>query len=243
MIGGSNNINSYSTHTHEHMVTKCLHEDHALKPGGDGPVSGAVKSAVMQEMQKQETFSIKEILTDGLKSLFSRTSGLLGNIWNTGGKEDGTGQSGDKAVWTEADRIAGQQGVVTGAIQQPAAENTATGVLSTAVARTVDERKKTIHEESMERKVSNVEDSVNGGLKKDQGEVKKFLQKFGETVTRTGRLFRKESETETEVSLSENNSDFGVGDSSYLLDSYNKSGEYSTLAKDRSLEGNFKAKG
>ena len=46
-----------------------------------------------------------------------------------------------------------------------------------------------------------------------------------------------------EAELLENNTDLNQGDSSFLLDSYNRMGEYSTLAKDRSREGNFRAKG
>lgn len=242
MIGGSNPINSYGAHNHEHMVTKCLHESHAVKPEGGGPMNGAGRPVVMQEMQKQETFSIKDILLNGWKSLYNRTFGLVGRIWDSEGKEDGAGRSGDRAVWTEADHAVGQQGAVTGVIQQQPSENAAAGILSTAVVRTVEERENTVHEET-ERKVGSVESAVSGGLKKEQGGVKKFLQKFGGTVARTGRLWRRERETETEASLAENNTDFGVGDGSYLLDSYNKSGEYSTLASGRSLEGNFKARG
>lgn len=78
-------------------------------------------------------------------------------------------------------------------------------------------------------------------MKKEQGGIRKFLRKFEETAAKAGQFLKRKKKMES--GLAESEADFNIGDNSFLLDSYNREGEYSTLAKDRSLEGSFRAKG
>lgn len=78
---------------------------------------------------------------------------------------------------------------------------------------------------------------------------REFFRRFGKNAF-LGKLFWKEwqsspeqEEKETAEAAEGKQEDFSAEGSSYLLDSYNRSGEYSTLAKDRSLEGSFRVSG
>ncbi len=119
------------------------------------------------------------------------------------------------------------------------ASGVSAAVMSTAMIRTETEKKET--EEETERRVENIEGAVGGGLKKEQGGIRKFLRKFEETAAKAGQFLKRKKKMES--GLAESEADFNIGDNSFLLDSYNREGEYSTLAKDRSLEGSFRAKG
>lgn len=89
------------------------------------------------------------------------------------------------------------------------------------------------------RKVNDIEGAVSGGLKKEQGGLRKFLQKFEETVLNATGLWKKSKRIKNAPQLSVSPKD---ENHSYLLNSYNKSGEYSTLASDKSSEGSFKVR-
>ncbi len=116
--------------------------------------------------------------------------------------------------------------------------------LSTLMVKDESKRKDQVEEDEVERKVANVEGAVSGGLRKEQGNIKKFFQNIAETVSKTKILWEKPIEQERQGdSLPINIKEDTAEDNSYLLDSYSKRGEYSTLAKDRSLDSNFKAKG
>lgn len=232
MIGSSGNINPNSYHTHKHEITKCLHETKSAKPEGGSGLSAGIKASATQLKQERESFSLRELLTDGLRSLFTKATGFWGRL----GAEDGQG----KAVVEDKDkeiRAIANDGSVHGAAS--AAKDTAANVLATAMMKPETEREEAIEE--AERKVGSVESAVNGGIKKGQGGIQKFLQKFGEAAAKAGQFLKRKKKTE--VFLSENDADFEVGNNSFLLDSYNRMGEYSTLAQDRSLEGKFRAKG
>lgn len=88
-------------------------------------------------------------------------------------------------------------------------------------------------------------ESDAGHIAEGEGQGENFLQRFLGRVARVRRLWAKLDETEKQTGVLADGDpmDFGIGDGSYLLDSYNRSGEYSTLAKDRSLEGKFRAMG
>lgn len=231
MIGSSNNIGSYEVHSHEHSVTNCLHENHEAVSEGGSMASGIQQKAA-QELQKQESFSVTNMLVDGWKNLYSKTTGLIGKIWNDAGdipEEEGTISNINPTVANPA-------------ITDAAADSSIiTETVATANVKTQKENKKEDAAET-EEALENVESAVSGGLKRDREGVKKFFQKVSSGVAKVEQ-FWKEEEPQPEAELSANNTDFSMGDNSYLLDSYNKSGQYSTLAKDRSLDGNFRAKG
>ena len=118
-------------------------------------------------------------------------------------------------------------------------ENMSAAVLSTAMIKPEAKREESL--DAARRRVNQVDGPISGGMEKGQGGIRKFLHKFGETADRAKRFLGRKKREEEE--LLENNTDLSQGDSSFLLDSYNRMGEYSTLAKDRSLEGRFRAKG
>ena len=232
MIGGSGKVNSGNYHKHE--VTKCIHESGAAKIEDGGKMRAGMNASSSLIRQERKTFSLQEWLTDGMRDLLSRVSGF----WRRMG-EEGTGDRNELAA--EDRRGSGSAARVTGEaknIVSPASDVSA-AVMSTAMIRTETEKKET--EEETERRVENIEGAVGGGLKKEQGGIRKFRRKFEETAAKAGQFLKRKKKMES--GLAESEADFNIGDNSFLLDSYNREGEYSTLAKDRSLEGSFRAKG
>lgn len=227
-------------HIHEHEITKCLHKSSIGQPKGSaGAAAGGVQAAKTQPQPEKESFSLRDFFADGFRSFVSRVSGF----WRRLGEEDGRDMDSSDSTSS----LGGGKGVST-VMQGSKTENgpivetegkTSIAILGTAVVK--PEIKKEESPETARRRVNQVEGSISGGLKKGQGGIKKFLQKFGETAARAGRFLGRKKREEAE--LLENNTDLNQGDSSFLLDSYNRMGEYSTLAKDRSREGNFRAKG
>ena len=228
------------SHVHRHEITKCLHEtsDGMLK-GNMGAAAGGMKAAGMQAQPQKEGFSLRDFFADGFRSLISRASGF----WARLGEEDGR-----DAVSAEHKAAEGDGKIISPAIEGNKGENgvfvQTEGKMSAAVLSTAMVKPEIKREESLEtarRRVNQVEGAISGGMEKEQGGIRKFFQKFGETAERARRfLGRKKREKEE---LPENNTDLSQGDSSFLLDSYNRMGEYSTLANDRSLEGKFRARG
>lgn len=235
MIGNSGNINLNNYNTHKHEVTKCLHETRRAKPEGGGAPAAGAGSSVSQVRQEKIEFSLKELLADGLRGLLAKASGFWAKQGAQEGRENPETEGKSKAVQAS---ITGNEG--EGGSRISPAEDAAAGILATAVVKP-DMKKEKEPEETAERKVNHIEGAVSGGLKKGQGGIQKFLQKFGETAAKAGRLFKREKRSRR--TLSENNTDLEIGNNSFLLDSYNRMGEYSSLAKDKSLEGNFKAEG
>lgn len=227
-------------HNHEHRITKCLHETSMRQPKGSaGAAAGGIQEARIQSGPKEEGFSLRDFFAGGFRSLAARFSGF----WRRLGEEDGQDMAlresrppaeAGKAALTVKEGSKGENGFSIEAEGKISA-----AVLGTAMVK--PENKKAESPEATRRRVNQVESSINGGLEKGQGGIQKFLQKFGEAAAEAGRfLGRKKRE---KVRLPENNTDLNQGDSSFLMDSYNRMGEYSTLAKDRSLEGTFRAKG
>lgn len=232
MIESSGNVNSGSYHKHE--VTKCLHESRAAKAEAGGRMAAGIKASSSQLRQEQKDFSLHELFMDGLRNLFTRASGF----WKGLGEEDRAVQEGNERK--EGNRIgaaAAEKAVEQRDIVSPAED--AAAVLATVVIKPEEEKRETVTE--TERRVNNVEGAVNGGLKKEQGGIRGFFQKFKEAAAKAGQFLKRKKKAE--LRLVENNADFHIGDNSFLLDSYNREGKYSTLAKDRSLEGSFRAKG
>lgn len=233
MIGSSGKVNSGNYHKHE--VTKCMHESGAAKLEAGGKMGAGMEASSSQLRQEQKTFSLQELLTGGLRDMLSRVSGF----WRRMG-EEGTASREESARKAEKEigtAIIGSAEESKNAMFQ--ASDVSKAVMATAMVKPEMERKETDWE--TERRVENVEGAVSGGLKKEQGGIRKFLQKFEEAAAKAGQFLKRRKKLES--SLLENEADFDIGDNSFLLDSYNREGEYSTLAKDRSLEGSFRAKG
>ncbi len=218
MIERSSGLNhSYQTQTHEHMVTDCVHEEESSleKNGGAANVSGTETDHVQSvKPQMREAFSLRNIVTNGWKSVVSKAV----RFWNDSGEEAILSNPGEKG----------------GSSRQEEA------ILATSIIKNDSPKDEEMDfEEENARKVSEIEGAVSGGLKKEQGNLRRFLQKFEETVLNATALWKKSKNVKSTTQL--NVSPKGENHN-YLMDSYNKSGEYSTLAKDRSPEGSFKAR-
>ena len=107
--------------------------------------------------------------------------------------EEGTGDRNELAA--EDRRGSGSAAGVTGEaknILSPASDVSA-AVMSTAMIRTETEKKET--EEETERRVENIEGAVGGGLKKEQGGIRKFLRKFEETAAKAGQFLKRKKKS------------------------------------------------
>ncbi|NLL77729.1 MAG: hypothetical protein GX235_10880 [Clostridiales bacterium] len=221
MIERSSNIDhSYQIHTHEHMVTECIHEEAGPLKTEVATSTNEDKTEQVQTAETEQTmgaFSFRDMLSNGIRGVISKAV----RLWNDTGEKIGSDTSAASAEKIESDR-------------------SEESILATTVLRNGSPRKEEADfEEENARKVSDIEGAVSGGLKKEQGNLRWFLQKFEKTVFGTSGIRKR---VKGEKSTSEVSTDIKAVNHSYLLDSYNKSGEYSTLAKDRSLDGNFKAK-
>lgn len=81
MIGSSGSVHSGAYHKHE--VTKCLHESRTGQLEAGGKMAAGIKPSPSQVRQEQKAFSLQELLTGGLRSLFAKVSGF----WNRLGGE------------------------------------------------------------------------------------------------------------------------------------------------------------
>lgn len=238
MIERSSGLNhSYQAQTHEHSVTDCIHEEEGLLKSGGGASINSAETEQAQRMQTQEAFSFRSLFTNGWKSVISKAV----RFWNDSGEDGKDGGKNILAATEEKNTIflagesmpaaPGEKG--EGSRQEEA-------VLATSILKNDSRRNEEADfGEEDARKVNDIEGAASSGLKKEQGSLRKFLQKFEETVLNATGLWKKsksiKNSPQPTVSLKGENH-------SYLMDSYNKSGEYSTLAGDKSAEGNFKAR-
>lgn len=201
---------------HEHNVTNCIHntQSNVKDKGGGG---GGIPSVEGQrEVEKQENISQNNFsfYTVITNGLKSIRSRAI-DFWN------GSNDEGKIPVDTLSTLIVKDEG------------------------KRKDEIAEDINAEAEEaRKVKTVEGAVSGGLKKEQGNIKKFFQNISEAISKVKKPWEKpEVKEEQENILPVELTGYNKEDNSYLLDSYNKTGEYSSLGKDHSLDGDFKAKG
>lgn len=241
MIGNSNSVNpSYGTngvqgmHTHEHAVTNCIHDEHEIKKnGGAGGRRSGTASAAAAE--KQEELSLRDMLMNGFRSFSSKSKGFLAKVWYSDGTENGEAVKEQQGKTTE---ISAYEEDVPSNIPSGVTE-TASAVLATAAMKPKETSQS--EDDAAERKISGIEGAVSGGLKREEEGIRRFFRQFRERVGKHTRFFKKE--VKEEHALMESNTDFGLNDNSYLLDSYNKSGEYATLARGKETEGKFRVRG
>ena len=232
--------NEQPSHVHRHEITKCLHETTEGMPKGSmASGAGGMKAAGMQPQPRKESFSLRDFFADRFRGLISRASGFWARLGEEDGRDTASAESKSsagegKGIPPAIEGNKGENGVFVGT-----EGNMSAAVLSTAMIKPEAKREESL--DAARRRVNQVYGPISGGLDKGQGGIRKFLHKFGETADRAKRFLGRKKREEEE--LLENNTDLSQGDSSFLLDSYNRMGEYSTLAKDRSLEGRFRAKG
>lgn len=229
----SSSVSPGSYHAHEHEITKCLHERKAAALKSGGAMAAGEKSAVPFLAEERKGFSVRGMLADGLRSVLARAAGFWGKAEPGEDGKDVVQENHNHTVQTLAARKERNHEMTALSVERAA------GVMATALVKP-ETRVEKLPEE-VERKVEKAQGSVSGGLKRESGGVWGFLKKFGESAAKAKQFLKKRKHTE--ISHIENNADLHIGNHSFLLDSYNRMGEYSTLAQDRSLEGNFRAKG
>ena len=178
MIKSSGNISPGNYHTHEHEITKCLHERKAagFKDGGGMAAEGKAASSSFVEGRKG--LSMRELLTDGLRKLFEKASGAWGRT-EAGEEGRSAGKDNEKAAQALTEG-GGKDGITV-----PCVENIA-GVLATAVVKPETKTEGLPREEG--RKVEKAQGAVSGGLKRGQGGIRGFLKKFEEAAAKAGRI-------------------------------------------------------
>lgn len=234
MIEESRSVNTYVP-AHEHYVTKCLHEAEAGKPPEGGSRAGDTVNRKEPEIQKDLSTSLKDFLSGGVASLVSRASRLFGAIGGDAAAESekqGKDNNGVLSVKEEA-------------LHNPLQTVTAQAAVASALVKNAEEKRNSSSmAEAAEKaagKVKEINQAVHGGLEKEQRNTGRFLQKCKETAGRAMKLLKREISQPDKRSAG--SVDTFSGDSSYLLDSYDKAGEYSTLGKSGRPEGKFQAKG
>lgn len=162
--------------------------------------------------KEQVSFSLKNIFTSGVKGVIAKAVGF----WN----DDG---SNDKNNLYEKEKAS---------------------EVSVAVETALLETEETSIEENLPedhaKRVSDIEGTASGELKKEPGNGKRLLQRLGELIYSVTSNWREPEKPRTSSPANVKGTERGTRN--YLLDSYNKSGQYSTLAKDSNTEGKFKAK-
>jgi hypothetical protein len=97
---------------------------------------------------------------------------------------------------------------------------------------------------SPDDRIEIITEKTSNNFKKNGGGIKQSLQKFGQAASRIIKAWREEGErTVAPNDQVDSQPTPKVKDSSYLLDSYNRTGQYSTLKRDSSLDSHFQAKG
>lgn len=241
MIDNGNSIGPYLSHSHEHTVTKCLHEKHAGGHENGGSMAG-MQAVSEKETQTRESFSLRHMVTDGWKDVYAKTTGILGKIWNDAGGEEQTNRMAEDGRSIENSRIQQETLPLSNAAQEQISVKTAAEATTTVAEKTKERIEETRNTKTKTlQKAGAPESEISGGLKKEQEGVRKFLQNVGKNLEKVGEWWKEEPQEE--VSGPAKETDWSIGDNSYLLDSYDRAGQYSTLAKDRSRDGNFKARG
>jgi len=236
-VGGIGN-SGLDNHGSTHQITGCLHEHHTEteKTGGM-----RASSLILSEIKQETSQTVSELsLMDTLKNAVSKCFGFFGNLWNGGGsgQENVTPQTSTLVtdVSVSVDNATLQQAEV----HQPAVAAAATALQQDAkyaenpYFTTTSDPGKT--KENLAEKIRIRLRDMTGHL------TKRFGGRFGGRMTgnlagkdmldsgrrKSGEDLRKRSrykEDDMEI-------DCVLTDDSYLLDSYDRRGEYSKLTTD-----------
>ena len=252
MLSGGSHISpegacTQGVHSHSHTVTKCLRDVRMSRKeaaGGLGSSAGAVSSGA----QKQEARSVVEMLTEVFQRLSHRTSGIFGKGWNGTSGETGS-PKGETGSWQTGKDVPGLHSHGAG-VQAAPAEKGASEVLAAWSLQSREGHSPANAERlAGKRRVGPAEGGAGGGLRRGQEGRKHFLQQskckckcICIRIAAAARRLRKSKMKEASL-LPEKNTGLQAGKNSWLLDSYNSAGEYSTLAGERSQEGSFQARG
>lgn len=166
-----------------------------------------------KEEVTKEQVSFKNIFTSGLRGVIAKAVGF----WN----DD---DSNNKDNLYEKENASEESTVIATALLEPEEASA----------------KENLPEKEHIERVSDIEGIVSGEMEKEPGSGKRLFQRLGEIIYSVTNNWRRPEKPGGSSPM--NTKDAERGNRNYLLDSYNKSGQYSTLAKDSSAEGKFKAK-
>lgn len=216
-LGGVGNGNdSLDSHEHSHRITNCIHDhDSAKEKTGGAPMTLAASYSTMSKQQVSQ--EIPELL-DAMRNIFRSGRSLFGKVW--GRDEEATEEQSETASATAGARTTG-----------------------TLLFSNVQTPQKMISEYPYFTAVQSRKHTVPHRLHTRFRDLsKRFRRNFGrqscEFSNESGLNDRRQASKEDLRKKSryrERNVEFDcvLTDDSYLLDSYDKKGEYSRLTTER----------
>lgn len=236
-VGGIGN-SGLDNHSSSHQITGCMHEHHteSEKTGGM-----RASSFALSEAKQETTQSAPEMtLMDTLKNAVSKSFGFFGNLWNGGG----SGQESDTAQTTTLTAEAAAS-VDNPTLQQAEVHQPAVAAAATAVQQDAKYTENPYFTTTSDpgKTKENLAEKIRIRLRDMTGQLtKRFGGRFGGRMTgnlagkdtldsgrrKSGEDLRKRSRyKEDDVEI-----DCVLTDDSYLMDSYDRRGEYSKLTTD-----------
>ncbi len=229
-----NGVGSQSTHNHNmHQVTGCMHEHNVSKKEGGAAASSfagnTLQSDVSQYKQQQGQFS----LTSWLKNTLAGGKKLLLKIWGEGSETESVDKHSGESIQKDTEQVMAQVGdpdegvAVMGQHTNIAAQEAAAGSVVQPQSLHNNPYFSTIEDtgrqkQSMLRKMRIRFRSLTGQLTKQFSGRNTFQtkqQKPKEDLRRHSRY--RQDDLEIDCILT---------DDSYLMDSYDRKGEYSKLS-------------
>ena len=218
-LGGIGNV-GLGSQGHSHQVTNCIHDhDLAKEKTGGAPMTLATSDSGPTELQVSQ--ELPELL-DALKNVFQNGRSLFGKVWGWDAKGAEEGQS-EVASADAGVRITGT--VVSPNVQMPSKQMLENPYFTEPMRRnqTVPQR--------IRARIRDISGRFGQGLGRHLSEFSNFSNKSDLKDRRQDAkedLRKKSRYRERDVEF-----DCILMDDSYLLDSYDKKGEYSRLTTER----------
>lgn len=239
-IGGIGNSGLGNHSSASHRVTPNLHHDHETKKEGNMRISAAASDGAKVTQSSQQQLSLLDILKD----VFVRGKGLLGRLWGT--ESGGNTPIGSQQI---TDGIHAQQAgtdpLVT--LHDNASHDAHVSVASTAVQQpqmSVGSNPYfTTHSDPGKIK-ENLFQKIRVRFRDTAGQLaKRFGGRLGErlagrfsgknTLNSRGQKSKEDMRKRSRYKEKDREIDCVLTDDSYLLDSYDRKGEYSKLTTEK----------
>lgn len=225
MIGGvHNDVNNQNVNGHVHHVTECIHEERTKRK--DGGAAGMRDSVTLQGVQNAETEEPGWNLFQWLSQILGRgAKGIRGFF--------GIGQEGLHAGSTveNAENTGAASNAVSSAMESPARTHAMTEHAARYFVPAKEEIPPNNWYQNLKQRARIRFGAIRGSLAKYLKQEQGLHMGTGKNGTSPG----KEKEDRRRLSVYKKDEleiDCIITDDSYLLDSYNKKGDYSKLGKD-----------
>ncbi len=236
-VGGIGN-SGLDNHSSSHQVTGCMHEHHTENEKTGGM---RASSFALSEVKQETTRSTPEMtIMDTLKNVISKGFSFFGGLWNGGGSGQESTTSQTTTLTTES--VASEDNPT---LQQADVHHPAVAAAASAVQQDTKYMENPYFTTTSDtgKTKENLAEKIRIRLRDMGGQLtKRFGGRFGGRATgnftgkntldsgrkKTGEDLRKRSrykEDDLEI-------DCVLTDDSYLMDSYDRRGEYSKLTTD-----------